>query len=141
MVAVVRNGWTREGARQVLLALGAGVLYGSWAAFANQAGGAAVALRAALTQMLLSMAATLMLELVLERLFRLGRTPRRGFWLSWLGSSMLAATALVTGHVLVGTPHVATTIAPSLMVGTALCYLYARGMLARRGRGHPSLAA
>lgn len=121
--------------RRVLLALGAGALYGSWAAFANHGDGLAVALCAAATQMMLSTMATLALELLIEWLFRWGRTPAEGFWLGSVGSSAFGAAALATGHSVLGTPSIAATIAPSIIVGTGFCFCYARRVRAD-AQGH-----
>ena len=119
-----------ERLRPFLVALGAGFLYGSWAAFANRDGGFDVALRAAVTQALLSVVATLVFVLLLERLFRWPASPRRGFVIAFAGTSAISAAAMVSGHVLAGTPNVATTVAPSLAVGTVFYFVYARMLLA-----------
>lgn len=125
--------------RRVLLALGAGALYGSWAALVNHGDGVAVALLAAMTQMTLSTTATLALELLIERLFRRARTPAHGFWLGSAGASAFAAAALASGHLAMGTPHIGKTIAPSVIVGTVFCFAYARTLLVR-ARPNPEAA-
>lgn len=119
-------------ARRLLLALGAGALYGGWAAVANHDQGPAAALRAAATQLLLSTSATLALELLIERIFRSARTPGRGFWLAATVASTSAAATLAAGHALMGTPHIARTIAPSIVIGTAFCFAYARTLIVGR---------
>jgi hypothetical protein len=120
--------------RPVLVALVAGGSYGAWAAFACHRFGAGAALLAGGTQVALSVTATLVLALVLERLFRLPSTPVRGFWLAWLGTSALALTWLVVGHALAGTPRIFVAITPSAIVGTVGYFVYARLLLARAGR-------
>ncbi|QLL05230.1 hypothetical protein [Mycobacterium vicinigordonae] len=119
------------GGRPLLLAVGIGALYGSWAAFVNHGAGTTAALRAAVTQMSSSVIASLLLQLLLMRLFYWARTPARGFWLSSLGASSLAAAVLTAGHVVNGTPHIAQTLAPSLIIGTTFCFGYARALLVR----------
>ncbi|WP_241010578.1 hypothetical protein [Mycobacterium camsae] len=119
-------------ARRLLLALGAGALYGGWAAVANCAEGPAVALRAAATQLLLSTFAALALELLIERIYRSARTSGQGFWLAATGASTSAGSALAAGHGLMGTPHIARTIAPSVVIGTVFCFAYARTLIAGR---------
>ncbi len=129
MSAPESGGWLRAHVRPLLVALAAGGSYGGWAAFAHHRLGAAVALRAGLMQSVLSVTATLMLVLVLERLFRWQSNPVRGFWFASLGTSTVAAVWLIAGHMVAGTPHIAVAIAPSLIVGTAFYFVYARTLL------------
>jgi hypothetical protein len=125
---------SRKHARPVLVALVAGGAYGSWAGFAHHRLGVGVALRAGSTQVALSVTATLMLVMVLERLFRWQSNPVRGFWLGWFGTSALATAWLVVGHALAGTPHIAVAIAPSMIIGTAFYFVYARTLLVQARR-------
>jgi hypothetical protein len=118
----------------VLVALAAGGCYGAWAAFAHHRLGTGVALRAGLTQAALSMTTTLVLVLLLERLFRLPSNPVRGFWLAFLGATALATAWFVAGHVVAGTPHIAAAIAPSMIVGTVFNFVYARMLLVHARR-------
>jgi hypothetical protein len=101
-----------ERARPLLVALVAGGSYGSWAAFAHHRLGPRIALRTGLTQVALSLTATLVLVLVLERLFRRQSNPVRGFWFASVGTSMLGTAWLVVGYAVTGTPHIAVTITP-----------------------------
>ncbi|BBX98825.1 hypothetical protein MLAC_41190 [Mycobacterium lacus] len=117
-----------------MLALSAGVSYGCWAAFAHFRSGLDVALHAGLTQAALSLTATLVLAMVLERLFRWPSNPVHGFWLAALGNSTLTASWLVLGHVVAGTSDIAITIAPSLIVGIASNFAYSRVLLAETRR-------
>jgi hypothetical protein len=89
-----------------------------------------VAMRAALTQVALSVIATLVAVLVLERLFRWPSNPVRGFWLAALGTSTLSTVWLYVGHALAGTPNITITIAPPVMIGAASDFLYAGALLA-----------
>jgi hypothetical protein len=136
-----------ERARPVLIALSAGIAYGGWASFVHGDHGLSVALRAGLTQATLSLTATLVMALLLERLFRLPSNPVRGFWLAFLVTVNLSAAWLTVGHLLMGTPHVLAAMAPSVIVGTALYFAYARMLLFRarkardrgvRGSLHPA---
>jgi hypothetical protein len=120
-----------ERARPVLIALSAGIAYGCWASFVHGDNGLGVALRAGLTQAALSLTATLVMALLLERLFRLPSNPVRGFWLAFLVTVNLSAAWLTVGHLLMGTPHVLAAMAPSVIVGTALYFVYARMLLIR----------
>jgi hypothetical protein len=118
--------------RPFLVSLGAGGMYGSWAAFVHiHSGlGAGVALCAGWTQVFLSVVTTLFFALLLERLFRWPSNPLHGFWLAATGSSVLGAVWLVVGHELAGTPHILEAIAPSLIIGTAFDFAYAGRLLA-----------
>jgi hypothetical protein len=120
--------WARV--RPYVTALGAGAMHGSWAAWANRAAGREASLRAAATQATMSMAATLLLVLLLERLFRWPRSPAHGFWLAAVGTSSTSVAALVLAHALNGTPRIAVTIAPSVAIGTMFYFAYARMLLA-----------
>lgn len=124
----------RVHARPVLLAVWAGVSYGCWAAFAHYRAGLGVALHAGLTQAALSLSATLVLALTLERLFRWPSNPVRGFWLAAVGNSTLTTSWLVIGHLVAGTSDIAVTIAPSLIVGIVSNFVYSRMMLAQARR-------
>lgn len=125
------------------MALWAGLSYGCWAAFAHYRSGLDVALHAGLTQAALSLSATLVLALTLERLFRWPANPRHGFWLGGVGNSMLTASWLVIGHLVAGTSDIAVTIAPSLIVGVASNFAYSRVLLveARRKAQAPAKLA
>ncbi len=127
----------RAGLRPFLVSLGAGGMYGSWAAFVHiHCGlGAGVALCAGWTQVGLSVVTTLLFALLLERLFRWPSNPLYGFWLAVTGSSVLGAVWLVVGHELAGTPHILEAIAPSLIIGTAFDFAYAGRLLALARRG------
>jgi hypothetical protein len=120
----------RAHARPVLAALLGGGAYGCWAAFTHHRLGLGVAVHAGLTQVALSVAATLVAVLILERLFRWPSNPVHGFWLAALGTSMLGTVWLYVGHALAGTPHIAVTIAPPVIVGAMSDFLYAGALLA-----------
>ncbi|WP_437757462.1 hypothetical protein [Sorangium sp. So ce1389] len=107
--------WARAG----LSATAAAVAYGSWAVFCNRAHGAAAALKAGLTQGTVSLVLTLVMMLILEWLFRLGRTPARGFLLASSGTTALVVVITTTVHTMAGTPRLFSTIAPSCLVGAA----------------------
>jgi hypothetical protein len=131
------SGRLRERVRPFLVALCAGGIYGSWAGFVHRGLGAGAAMCAGCTQVGLSMFTTLVFALLLERLFRWPSNPVRGFWLAALVSSTLGAAWLGVGHALVGTPHIAAAIAPSVIVGGVFDFVYAGRllMLARRCAG------
>ena len=130
MTALFSSARVRAHARPVLAALMGGGAYGCWAAFTHHRLGLGMATRAGLTQVALSVVATLVAVLILERLFRWPSNPLRGFWLAALGTSMLGTVWLYVGHVLAGTPDIAVTIAPPVIVGAVSDFLYAGALLA-----------
>jgi hypothetical protein len=130
MSALFSSATVRAQARPVLAALAGGGAYGCWAAFTHHRLGFGEAVHAGLTQVALSVASTLVAVLILERLFRWPSNPVRGFWLAALGTSTLATIWLYVGHTLAGTPHIALTIAPPVVVGTVSDFLYAGALLA-----------
>jgi hypothetical protein len=112
--------------RALLLAAGSAVFYGGWALYANWSSGRA--LRACLAQAAVSFASTMTLTLVAEWLFRRGETPQRGFVLSASGTAALIAVVTTTVHVVVGTPRVMMTVAPSIVCGSMFFTAYAWGL-------------
>jgi hypothetical protein len=130
MSALFNDSRVWANARPVLAALIGGGAYGCWAAFTHHQFGLGVALHAGLTQVALSVAATLVAVLILERLFRWPSNPVRGFWLAALGTSTLGTIWLYVGHSLAGTPHIALTIAPPVIIGGVSDFLYAGALLA-----------
>jgi hypothetical protein len=130
MSALFSSARVRAHARPVLAALIGGGAYGCWAAFTHHRLGLGVAMRASLTQVALSVAATLVAVLILERLFRWPSNPAHGFWLAALGTSTLGTVWLYVGHALAGTPHIAVTIAPPVIVGAVSDFLYAGALFA-----------
>ena len=122
--------------RAGVTALAAGLLYGSWAAYANWEHGVDAAVTAAAAQTLISVTATLVLVLILEKLFRLAASPRAGFIAASVGTSLLAIAMLAGGHAAASTPEIWLTIAPSALVGTIFYFFYS-AMLLRKATGAP----
>ena len=120
--------------RAALTGVAAALVWGSWAFHVNGRAGSGAALRAALTQALLSFSATLGLVLVLERLFRVGRTPHQGFLIASLGTVSLASGTMATVHALAGTPRILATIGPSVSVAAVFFVTYAWGLRAAASR-------
>lgn len=119
---------SRTWLRPLFFGLGAAAIYGGWAFRANLSAGTAAALRAALTQACVSCATTGGMSVIIEGLFRIGRTPERGFWLAAVGASMTGAFAVITAHVLSGTPNVLLTVGPTIPIATTFAFLYAWGL-------------
>ncbi len=114
--------------RALVLGVGAALLYGSWAYFANHEVGVGAGLRAACVQALLSFTATVVLVSLVEHLFAAARNPGWGFWLAGFGGSCTGALVMASVHGIAGTPNLLLTIAPSLVIGTTFCFVYAAGL-------------
>jgi len=98
--------------RSLLVSAGALLLYGAWAVFANRAHGGTVALRAGLTQGLVSFLTTLTLATLMEAVHKRLRPGAQAI----LGT-VAAATALAAGfgialHLAMGTPEILRSLAP-----------------------------
>lgn len=125
----------RSLARALLTAIVAGFLYGGWAVLSNWAHPLAIALRAGAVQFGLSFLSTLTLILLLEALFRLGKTPTHGFWFAVIGTNACVIPLMGSAHWLNGTPNIMTTIAPSVLIGASFFTVYAwRLMVVARSR-------
>lgn len=113
--------------RLVALALAAFAVYGGWAALANHGHGARVAFRALITQGASSATTTLLIGGLVELLRR--RMP--GGAAAVLAASVTAVFHVVV-HLVAGTPEVARTVAPSIVVGYLFAAAYAAGTRRRR---------
>lgn len=114
--------------RALMMASAAGTAYGAWAVVANASHGAAAAVRAGLAQCAVSFASTFLMVVILERLFALGRTPDRGFWLAAIGTTAASASLMATTHAVAGTPRIVVTIAPLVAVAGFVYTTYALGL-------------
>lgn len=111
--------------RVTVLAVGAFVLYGGWAVFANWEHGTEAALLAGVTQGALSLASTIVLTTAMEWVFaRLSAGVHR-FLATGLGPMTVSLLIMALGHVLAGTPEILATMLPSITVGYAFTLLYA----------------
>jgi len=100
-------------------------MYGSWALYANWHHGSEAAFRAAGAQAALSVTATLTAVLFLEWAFALFSNASTGFWVSAIATSALGGSAMALGHWAAGTPEIAITIGPSVVIGTTFYFVYA----------------
>lgn len=114
--------------RPLISAVGAVLVQGSWALYANWVAGADAATRAGITQAIFSFSATFVMSVILERLFRVGRTPSHGFWIAAVGTSTINAVLVSATHWIAGTPRVLATITPSVAIGTVFYTMYAWGL-------------
>jgi len=72
----------------------------------------------------LSFASTTSGVLLLEYLYRHGRTPARRLVLGAIGTPVIILLAMTIGHVLAGTPNVVATLLPSWISGAMFCAAY-----------------
>jgi len=110
--------------RALLVGVGAVLLFGSWALFANRARPLSDMIRAALAQGSFSFLSTTFSVLLLEFLYGLGRTPARKVILGAIGTPVIILVAMTTGHLLARTPNVIATLLPSWISGTIFAVVY-----------------
>jgi hypothetical protein len=141
-VAAPPPGGRRGLLRPLLLGIAAALFWGSWALYVNvnASAGAGLAARASLTQALLSFSATAGLSLLLERLFRLGRTPWQSFWIASVGTTSISASTMVIVHAIVGTPRIVATVGPTVALGATLFTSYAWGLRVAAARASAATA-
>lgn len=105
--------------------LAAVLVYGTWAFTANLAHGPAVALRAGLTQGASSGTTTLVIGTLIEALHAALAPGRRRVLVTTVAAGSLAALVHLGVHLAAGTPEIARTILPSVIIGYAFAALYA----------------
>ena len=118
--------------RTARLSVLAFAVYGGWAAWANHEHGVAIAARSLLVQGMSSATTTLVMSGVIEALSaRIGVGFVRGLVTSAVAT--LAATSLhVSLHAALGTPEIARTVMPSVIMGFAFASIYTVWTAARR---------
>lgn len=124
--------------RSLGLAIGAMALYGSWAYFANRGHGSKAAWRAACTQGFISFTITFLMTALMEGLHRLGSRRLSRFLLPAGGAMLLGMTYSIGMHLVMGTPEVAKTVTPILLIATTYTLLYSANLAreaAARERG------
>lgn len=105
------------------------VVYGPWAFVANLGHGVPRGLRAGLTQGTVSFVLTLCLTQLMELLFALPRSPRRGFALAVSGAITVSVLLNVCAHLLARTPEIARTIAPVVLLGSVFFVSYGANLV------------
>jgi hypothetical protein len=124
----------RPTARGLALAVGAGCMYGAWALWANLEHGAAAGWRAATTQFVVSFIVTLAITTVMEQVHgSLSSRPGRigGAIAASVGTTIVFTLSL---HLASGTPEIAATVVPVLLLGSVYCVAYVANLERERAR-------
>jgi hypothetical protein len=115
--------------RSLGLALGAMLLYGSWAYFANRAHGPHLALRAAATQGFVSLTLTFVVTALMEGLHRMGSRRSTQFLFPAVGAILFGAAYSTFMHHFMGTPEMARTILPIVLIGGTYTLSYSANLV------------
>lgn len=110
----------------------AAVVYGGWAIWANAPAGLPIALRVAMVHAALSAGLTYFGTGWMRRFFRAGRSPLNGACLAFCGGLAVTYALLIGVHSLIGTPHLALTLAAGVLPNLLFCSAYAL-LLSRTG--------
>lgn len=100
------------------------LIWAPWAAWANHDHGADAALKAALTQLVLSVVITMVMTLGVGYIAAQNYSPWRQWAYSLLGPSLLVLIFMIAGHIWAGTPNWPLTITPSIIVGVLYCSFF-----------------
>lgn len=123
--------------RSVVIALGAALLYGGWALWANRGHGWSAASSAAGTQALASFTITLAMTSVMEALCRT-TTSRAGQFVRAAGGSIALSVAYTVAlHVWMGTPELLETVTPSIAIGSVYSVAYAANLVREAAAHNP----
>lgn len=118
--------------RIVLSSIAAFVLYGGWAVFANWSHGLRAGLLADLAQGSMSFLSTALLTTGIEKIFA-GMSAGA---LRYLAAATIPITLtlllMAIVHRLAGTPEIAATMAPSILIGYLFSFAYAGGLARAR---------
>jgi hypothetical protein len=110
--------------RALLVGIGAFVLFGGWALFANREHATAAMIRAALAQGSFSFCSSTLSVLLLEYLYGIGRTPAQQVVLGAVGTPAIILLAMTGGHLIARTPNLVATLLPSWISGLVFCIVY-----------------
>ena len=120
--------------RSALMAAGAFVVYGGWAAYANHSYGLVTSLVSGVTQGTISFLVTAFMTLILETIFHSIGSKVLRFVVTALGAQAMVACATFTVHYIVGTPKIIVTMTPSFIVSSIYSVAYTTGMHLRDRR-------
>ncbi len=130
---------TRSGAQQrsLIMAVGAMLVQGSWAAYANWDFGVAAGVRAGIVQGTLSSVMTYVVTVTMEWVLgRMERAPRHVAVAAAAALAIATMIVLQAGmHWLAGTPRILVSILPAVIVGAFYCAIYSI-VVTRRGAAH-----
>ena len=117
-----------EARRAFFSAVVAFIIWGSWALIAHWDYAIWVKVKAGVTQGMSSFTFTYIGTIMLERLFRVGKTPLTQVLISGLGTFGIVLSSVLVIHTLAGTPEMLLTIAPSMTVSFFYCLSYAAAL-------------
>jgi hypothetical protein len=127
-LAPERNERIDTGRRKLVLAVGAAVMYGSWAFVANVSRGGG-AWRAAVAQAILSFVSTMTISIVMEAAYGRSGTPKARAIRAAAAGCATTCVMTTAVHLAVGTPNLVVTVVPVLVIGSTYCVLYSIGLL------------
>lgn len=110
--------------RGLLMAVGAGCMYGAWALWANLGHGSAAGWRAAGTQFFVSFGVTLVITTLMEWVHAGPPSSARRVWSAIAAAVGVSGAFTVALHVAGGTPEILNTVAPVLALGSLYCMAY-----------------
>ncbi len=118
--------------RSALLAVGALLLYGTWAFVANLSHGAGSAAKALATQGISSFVSTFTITMAMEAAHGDHRSRLLRAIRSLLAGCGLAYALTVGLHLVMGTPELIRTVGPVMVFGTVYCAIYSIGLARMR---------
>jgi ascorbate-specific PTS system EIIC-type component UlaA len=115
--------------KALLISCAAFLIQGGWAVYANHESGWERSLPAGLVQGLCSFAMTYLSTLLMEYILLAASAASAGWrFVAASGGTFLFITAVQSlAHWLAGTPHIARTILPAVIVGAIYCVVYSSG--------------
>jgi hypothetical protein len=125
-------------ARALLVGLAAFIGFGGWAVFANRDHPTSDMIRAGIAQGSFSFLSTTCSVLVLEFLYRLGRTPGQKLALAILGTPTIIMGSMTIGHIINKTPNVFVTLIPSYISAGVFVVVYSLNLHRLSKRDHMS---
>ncbi len=101
------------------------LVYAAWAVFANWSAGPQIALRVGITHWLLSTLLTYYGTTMMRGFFGFGRSPAQGAAFAFVCGLAFTYAVLFAVHGLIGTPHIALTLAAGAVPTLLFCSGYA----------------
>lgn len=112
--------------RSLISALMGFIFYGGWAYFVHYDYGHTVAIKAFITQGLVSFTITLVLTQSMEILFKSFTDPRLAYWCTSIIISIVVILFSFSINAIVGTPEIIMTILPGSIISAIYTFSYVR---------------